>query len=217
MREDLNVMYKMKHSLLLFLPIFLLSNAIGEEKQTFFADQKSEYVDLTKLREPRQRIGPLMLEKVENNLIFSKWSDKVVPHGRRIGGHEPAPDDRTPSQVTFSLSHITPFWSKDPKQNSEYISLFTKGLRELLANREFYAESVHANYGRPGTFIVMAIISHDSYSRGEIQKEMVKNGYAKVNHRHSTYMIERFGDDYRDELLRLEGEARSKKLGGWEN
>jgi len=179
------------------------------------AAQEAVIPSVSDLRERRQTIGPLQMTEIENTLVKGKWSEISSIHARRISGKVPSESDKTPTQVSFSLSHITPRYSKSEEERKEYLEIFSSGLRELLKGREFYAETAHANYGPPGTFIIIAILSYDSHRRGELQKDMVKNGFAVVTSRHSTNLIERFGDDFRDNLLRLEGQAQLNKLGIW--
>jgi hypothetical protein len=167
------------------------------------------------VREPRSTIGPVRATKVENMLLHASWSPDAQIAARRISGHSPAADDGTPRQLSFSLSHVQPMYSRSEVERRSYQKLYSDGLMSLLQGRDFYAETTHANYDPPGTFCVIAILSFDSYQRGEVQKEMVRRGFGVVTSRYSTYMIERFGDDYRDELLRLEGEARANQRGIW--
>jgi len=167
------------------------------------------------VRDPRSTIGPIRLTSVENMLIRASWSPDAQVAARRISGLVPAKDDGTPAQLSFALSHVQPPYSPSAEERERFNSIYSDGLNALLKGRDIYAETTHANYGPPGTFSVIAILSFDSYRRGEVQKEMVRLGYGVVTTRHSTYMIERFGDDYRDELLRLEGEARINQRGIW--
>jgi hypothetical protein len=167
------------------------------------------------VREPRSTIGPIRSIDVENMLVRATWSPDAQVAARRISGLSPAENDGTPRDLSFALSHVQPLYSPSEEERQMFNQIYSDGLKTLLKGRDFYAETTHANYGPPGTFCVIAILSFDSYQRGEVQKEMVKGGFGVVTSRHSTYMIERFGDDYRDELLRLEGEARANKRGIW--
>jgi len=170
---------------------------------------------ISNVREPRSTIGPVRSTKIENMILSASWSPDAQIAARRISGLVPSENDGTPRDLSFTLSHVQPMYSRSEDERQRYSRIYSDGLMSILEGRDFYAETTHTNYGPPGTFCVIAILSFDSYQRGEVQKEMVRGGFGVVTSRNSTYMIERFGDDYRDELLRLEGEARANQRGIW--
>ena len=179
------------------------------------ADEPRPIPTIANLREPLDWIGPLRASKVENFHVSADWSPDAQIAARRISGLPPKEGDKTPTQVTFTMSHISPRFSRNEAERAEFGRIYNEGLRRLLDGKDFYAATAHANYGPPGTLVLISVLSFDSYQRGDVQKEMVANGYAIVVPRYSSYIFQNFGDDYRDELLRLEGQSRVTKSGVW--
>jgi hypothetical protein len=179
------------------------------------ADESRAIPTISDLREPLDWIGPLRITKIENFHVSAGWSPDAQVAARRISGLPPKEDDQTPEQVTFTLSHIQPLFSRDETERARFGRIYNEGLTRLLDGKDFYAVTAHANYGPPGTLVLISVLSFDSYQKGDVQKEMVSKGYAVVVPRYSSYLFQNFADDYRDELLRLEGHARATKSGVW--
>jgi hypothetical protein len=165
--------------------------------------------------EVRSDIGPLILRSIEpaHLWISVAWDPKTPVFGRRINGK--APDETlSPSFLAVQLDYIAPRYSCDPAQQAQFKQAFVHGVEKLLEReRSFWFEITNRGYAGPGQ--IGGVFLLDDWSGPTLQSEMIRCGYAVVTSRNSWNMVEKYRDDYRDKLLRLEGEARAYKLGVW--
>lgn len=195
-------------SLLAIVLLLPLTNLVAQEPQPkiISSGDLPQHSDL----------GPLIFRQIEpaHGWISVAWDLKTPAYGRRCNGKIPGEKDSL--FLSIQLAYIKPRFcscSDDSTKREQSRLIFTGGVKKLLENeRTFWFESVHG-YTGPGQ--IGGVFLLDDYSGTTLQSEMVRCGYAVVVGRDSWEMIEKYRDDYRDKLLRLEGEAKAYKLGVW--
>ena len=163
----------------------------------------------------RSFIGPLILSGVKDGWLSVRWSPSDAHFMRRISGLIPTEDDTTPQRIKLRSSHIEPRFDSDQTKRSIYLKLFDDSLTTTLAKQTFWFRTVSANTNVPGNTSLIGVLTFDDIGSKRLEKDLVRSGAAVVRHRDEAAFTESFRDDYRDELLRLEGMARLEKKGVW--
>jgi|APTNR8051073442_1049403.scaffolds.fasta_scaffold31319_2 hypothetical protein len=165
----------------------------------------------------RSFIGPLVLTSVKDGCLSVKWSPTDAHFMRRISGLVPKEDDTTPLRLRLRSSHIGPRFVSEQTKRAEFQRMFDDALARTLADKTFWFRTVSANTNEPGITWLLGVLTFDDTGSKRLEKDLIRSGAAAVRHRDEAGFTESFRDDYRDELLRLEGMARLEKKGVWAN
>jgi len=161
-------------------------------------------------------LGPLCFKAIdrENMWISVDWDPKTANVFRRNDGKIPDKTVAGPSFLRIQLDYIEPRYSSNPAERQQFKEVFAQGVEELLkGGRPFWFEVTNDQYETPGE--IGGVILLDVELGRNLQAEMIRRGFATVRRRHDWNMVEKYTDTYRDDLLRLETEARASKLGVW--
>jgi endonuclease YncB( thermonuclease family) len=161
----------------------------------------------------KSETGPLVVADIEKpeGWISVTWAPNVPVTARRIDGQMPEKNEGTPFGMMIMPDYIRPFYGS--KKQEYFQGVFTDGLRKLLEkNRLFWFIVTFKEYQPPGE--IGGVLRLDTEHGVTLQEEMVRNGYAVVASDYWHHVGE-YGDDFRDHLLILQGEAKAWKLGVW--
>ena len=173
--------------------------------------------DFAPVRRPKMgdKVGPLVLESVEpsNGWIGVAWDPKAPPPLRRIGSETPNAANKN-LWLSIQLDYINARSSSDPIENDSFRKQYNEGLKTLLANhRTFWFQVTNTDYAGPGQ--IGGVFLLDAENGPTIQLDMIRRGYAVTETWEPRRKSPDYRDDYRDRLLRLEGEARTCQIGIW--
>ncbi|HRQ89206.1 MAG TPA: thermonuclease family protein [Bacteroidia bacterium] len=163
----------------------------------------------------RSFIGPLVLTSVKDSWLSVEWSPDDAHFMRRISGLIPKRDDSTPQRIRLRSSHIGPRFDSDGTKRERFQQLFDDSLTRILANKKFWFRTVSANNNVPEITWLEGVLTFDDIGSKRLEMDLVRDGSAVVKERRESSFTESFRDDYRDQLLRLEGMARQEKKGVW--
>jgi hypothetical protein len=161
------------------------------------------------------RLSPLVLKEVRGGYITFKWDNGWPEHARRLDGRRPRTD--APEGVLLRLTHIevrgSYAFSED--ENARFARLFREGIVSILEGQSVAVESVTPPIGEPFAGVIYGVVLMNEHYTQTVQEKMVELGHAEVSERASCPRSNRYGDSYRDKLLRLEGVARHLERGIW--